>query len=230
MTILKGVSVIAFAAGLAFGAPTPVFAQSKGDVIGELAVNEGIFVDPETFKIAKGKAKGDPAEAILKVNAKEVGPGAIVFRSGDKLYIVEGSPRVPPQAMKDFQEKWVTRMKNFQDNWKSNAKDPKHSEAYLAAMKNFQDSWANYMKDFQDDWKSNMTMKDFQDNWANNMKNFQDEWKSNMKTEASAQAMKDFQDEWKSNMKNFQDEWKSNMKETTSLKDFQDNWATSYVK
>ena len=66
--------------------------QPTGDVIGELANNEGIFVDGKTFKIARGKAKGDPAAQIAKLGAKEVGPGAIVFRYNDKLYMVEGTP------------------------------------------------------------------------------------------------------------------------------------------
>ena len=47
--------------------------QPTGDVIGELANNEGIFVDGKTFKIARGKAKGDPAAQIAKMGAKEVG-------------------------------------------------------------------------------------------------------------------------------------------------------------
>ena len=58
-------------------------------MIGELTNNEGIFVDGKTFKIARGKAKGDPAAQIAKMGAKEVGPGAIVFRFNDKLYMVK---------------------------------------------------------------------------------------------------------------------------------------------
>jgi hypothetical protein len=40
--------------------------QPQIDVIGELANNEVIFVDGKTFKIARGKAKGDPAAQIAK--------------------------------------------------------------------------------------------------------------------------------------------------------------------
>ena len=41
----------------------------RGDagMVGELATNEGIFVDGKTFKIAKGKGTGDPAAAIAKL-------------------------------------------------------------------------------------------------------------------------------------------------------------------
>ena len=78
--LIAGVALVA----LAVGAGRLSFAQQpSGDVIGELANNEGIFVDGKTFKIARGKAKGDPAAQIAKLGAKEVGPGAIVFRYND---------------------------------------------------------------------------------------------------------------------------------------------------
>lgn len=60
--------------------------------VGQLASNEGIFVDVKEFKINKGSAKGDPAAQIVKSGAREVADGAIIFRSGDKLYIVDGRP------------------------------------------------------------------------------------------------------------------------------------------
>jgi hypothetical protein len=62
------------------------------NAVGQLASNEGIFVDPNEFRIAKGAAKGDPTEQIAKSGAREVSDGAIIFRSGNKLYIVDGRP------------------------------------------------------------------------------------------------------------------------------------------
>ncbi len=124
--LIVGVAAVVLAAA---GAGKFALAQQpQGDVIGELANNEGIFVDGKTFKIARGKAKGDPAAQIAKLGAKEVGPGAIVFRYNDKLYMVEGTPAPAPQAMK-----------NFQDNW---------NVSYMKGMKDFQDNFAvSYMKD-----------------------------------------------------------------------------------
>jgi hypothetical protein len=61
-------------------------------MIGELANNEGIYVDLKAFKIAKGAAQGDASAQIEKMGAREVADGAIIFRSGDKLYIVDGKP------------------------------------------------------------------------------------------------------------------------------------------
>src|SRR5262245_5210250 len=62
------------------------------NVLGQLASNEGIFVDAGEFKINKGAAKSDPSDQIAKSGAKEVQDGAIIFRSGNKLYIVDGRP------------------------------------------------------------------------------------------------------------------------------------------
>jgi hypothetical protein len=65
---------------------------SAPNPLGNLASNEGIYVDMTDFRIAKGAARGDPAAQIQKSGAREVTDGAIIFRSGNKLYIVDGSP------------------------------------------------------------------------------------------------------------------------------------------
>ena len=223
--------------GLFTGLGRPASAQPSQDVIGQLANDEGLFVDGKTFNIARGKAKGDPAAQIAKLGAKEVGPGAIIFRYGDKLYMVEGTPEAAPHAMKNFQDNWavsymksmkdfqdnwaVSYIKNFQDNW--NVSYMKGDDAkYAQAMKNFQDNWnVSYMKNFQDNWNVSY-MKDFQDNWnVSYMKNFQDNW--------NVSYMKNFQDNWNvSFMKDFQDNW--NVSYMKKLNDFQDNWNISYMK
>jgi hypothetical protein len=46
----------------------------------------------QDFSIHKGVAKGDPAAQIAKLGAKKVSDGAIIFRSGDALYIVDSKP------------------------------------------------------------------------------------------------------------------------------------------
>jgi hypothetical protein len=187
--LMAGVAVVALAAA---GAGKFAVAQQppQGDVIGELANNEGIFVDGKTFKIARGKAKGDPAAQIAKLGAKEVGPGAIVFRYNDKLYMVEGTPTPAPQAMKNFQDNWnvsyMKGMKDFQDNFAvSYMKDhPADADpAYAKAFQDFQSNWnVSYMK----------AAKDFQDSWnVSYMKNFQDNWNTSY-----MKAAKDFQDNW----------------------------------
>ena len=186
--LVVGVAAVALAAG---AGRLALAQQPTGDVIGELANNEGIFVDGKTFKIAKGKAKGDPAAQIAKMGAKEVGPGAIVLRYNDKLYMVEGTPPPAPQAMKSFQDNWnvsyMNAQKDFQSNWNVSYMkdhqadvDPAYAKAfqdfqsnwnvsYMKAAKEFQDSWnVSYMKNFQDNWNTSYmkTTKDFQDNFS----------------------------------------------------------------
>jgi hypothetical protein len=65
---------------------------SEPGPLGALASNEGIYVNVTDFKITKGAAKGDPAAQIAKAGAKEAPDGAIIFRSGNKLYIADGKP------------------------------------------------------------------------------------------------------------------------------------------
>jgi hypothetical protein len=58
--------------------------------LGQLANNEAVVVDLKGFKIAKAGAKGDTSSHIDKLHAREVSNGAVIFRSGNKLYIVDG--------------------------------------------------------------------------------------------------------------------------------------------
>jgi hypothetical protein len=140
--------------------PQSAPAQSTSqDVIGELAAGEAILVDGKTFKIARGKAKSDPDNLIARLGAKEIGPGTIIFRSGDKLYIVGGASGPTPQAMQDIEDH-------------TNA-------AYAKALKDFQDSWSSaQMKKFAGSGeKSYMSPKDFETNqtvYMNALKEFQD--------------------------------------------------------
>ncbi len=229
MSMYKATLAIAGLATLALAADISYTANAQavmGAVLTELGNDEGVFVDAKEFKVQKGKAQGDPTAAIAKLGAKVVSPGAMIFRHDGKLYMVEGSPQIPPQAMKSFQDGWTSNMKSFQDDFKSNMKDAKSTDEYKAAMKSFQDEFAvGYMKSFQDNFKSNMTTKDFQESWANNMKSFQDDFKFNMKSEPQQAAMKDFQENFSSYVKSFQDEWAIGYMK--SLKDFQEGFANN---
>ena len=123
MSLSKGtLLVMGLAISLVSGAATLTIAQAPSkDVISKLDNNQGIFVDKQSFDVVKGNAKTDnPVATLTKMGAREVSAGAIIFRSGEKLYIVDGTPPADasPQAMKDFQSNWnVSYMKNFQDNF-----------------------------------------------------------------------------------------------------------------
>ena len=89
--------------------------------LADLGENEGVFVAKSTFKVVRGKAKTDPSAQLVKMGAREV-CGAIILRSGGKLYIVDGTPPAggSPQAMKDFAgDVWSgsNLMKGFDDNF-----------------------------------------------------------------------------------------------------------------
>src|SRR5262245_7357718 len=80
--------VTATACGLMAGASTCAQAQ---DALG-IANNDSVYIDATTFKVSPGKARGDIGAQIKKYGARELGQGAIVFRSGDKLYLIEAMP------------------------------------------------------------------------------------------------------------------------------------------
>jgi hypothetical protein len=52
--------------------------------------NDSVYIDAKSFQVVPGKAKGDAGAQIKDLAARELGPGAIIIRSGDKLYIAEG--------------------------------------------------------------------------------------------------------------------------------------------
>src|SRR5437870_1626588 len=86
-----GHRLLATAVGLAASVSTIAMAQAQG-VIGNLAKNDSIFVDGKTFNVITGRSKADTD--VRKLGARELGPGAIIFRSEDKLYISDASERV----------------------------------------------------------------------------------------------------------------------------------------
>jgi hypothetical protein len=52
--------------------------------------NDSVYVDAKSFQVIPGKGKGDAGAQIKDLGARELGPGAIIIRSGNKLYIAEG--------------------------------------------------------------------------------------------------------------------------------------------
>ena len=56
---------------------------------GLIADNESLFIDGSSFTVTPGKAKIDASSLIDLLGAGDFGPGAIIFRSGEKLYVVD---------------------------------------------------------------------------------------------------------------------------------------------
>src|SRR5260370_9092238 len=55
-----------------------------------IPANDSVYVDAKSFQVVPGKGKGDAGAQIKDLAARELGPGAIIIRSGNKLYIAEG--------------------------------------------------------------------------------------------------------------------------------------------
>ena len=90
------------AAGAALGLVASGLSTASSQVskLGTLSSNEGILVDVKNFNITRGKSKAaEPSAMLVKTGARQVNDGAVIFRSGEKLYIIDGDPRSGAQAM-----------------------------------------------------------------------------------------------------------------------------------
>jgi hypothetical protein len=54
-----------------------------------IADNDGVYIDAKSFQVVPGKAKGNAADQIKSLDACDLGPAAIIFRSGNRLYIAD---------------------------------------------------------------------------------------------------------------------------------------------
>ena len=90
----KPISSIGAIVGIASMVSNLAVAQSQTPP-GTIADNDSIYIDGKTFAITPGRAKGDTSAQIEALGARDLGPGAIIFRSGEKLYIVAAPVLVP---------------------------------------------------------------------------------------------------------------------------------------
>src|SRR5258708_6980878 len=84
--MIKSTSLIVVAAVVGFmpGLSTSAEAQSKDAL--SIADNDSVYIDAKSFKIIPGKAVGDASALIRRLDARDLGPGEIIFRSGSRLY------------------------------------------------------------------------------------------------------------------------------------------------
>ncbi len=106
MSVTKRKFLVGGAAAVGLGAAGTGMARAQaqvGQMLGELADSEGVYVDLNEFKIHKGRAGANPAAQLAKFEARPVSEGAIILRHNGKLYIVDAKPAdSTPQAMKGF--------------------------------------------------------------------------------------------------------------------------------
>ena len=93
-------ALAATAIALASSVSSLAIAQAQ-DASRNIARNESVFIDGKALTITRGASKDDVASQIANLGARDLGPGAIIFRSGDKLYIVDAMP-LPPRALNDM--------------------------------------------------------------------------------------------------------------------------------
>src|SRR5258708_27903063 len=99
----SSLALVAAVVGLASLSTRSAMAQSQQThaIIGD---NESILIDGKTFKLTVGKAKSDSSAPIRVLGARELDPGALIFRSGEKLYIVDSPLRLPGRAPSSSQD------------------------------------------------------------------------------------------------------------------------------
>jgi hypothetical protein len=90
MTMCKSLIVSGAVIGFISCVPTSANAEPRASL--NIADHDGIYVDGRSFKVIPGTASGDASAVMRKSGARELGPAAIVFRKGDKLYLAT----VPP--------------------------------------------------------------------------------------------------------------------------------------
>src|SRR5262245_17264011 len=73
----------------AFSVATFATAHAQQTVLA-ISDNDSVYIDAKSFQVIPGKGKGDAGAQIKDLAARELGPGAIIIRSGNKLYIAEG--------------------------------------------------------------------------------------------------------------------------------------------
>jgi hypothetical protein len=79
---------------LAAASPTGTRAQ----IAVHLTEGDGIFVDGRNLEIVHGRSPSDLARLIAALSARDIGPGAIIFRAGDRLYIADTPAALPGVA------------------------------------------------------------------------------------------------------------------------------------
>ena len=96
--MLHRTKLLAAAAFVAAVTSAPVLAQEK---IATLNDNDGLVVDKGSFTVVKANgAKANPIATLKRMGAREVSDSAIIYRSGNKLYIVDG--KLPPKMPKQY--------------------------------------------------------------------------------------------------------------------------------
>lgn len=140
MTSLKCVhrTFIAAWIGLVMGVLAAPQARSQA-LSGTIADQESIFIDGQTFSVVPGRARPDGLGAIRSLGGRELGGGAIIYRAGDRLFIL-GAPLTldggraggPSDLVVDADQEQLGRIRIQYDP----PKNPEHLKLYMDLMEN----------------------------------------------------------------------------------------------
>ena len=86
---------VSIAAAALVAVATAMSSATQAQTAAGIADGDGILIDGRTFEMVPGQHRGDVGRLVKALGARELGPGAIVFRAGDKLYIA-GAPATSP--------------------------------------------------------------------------------------------------------------------------------------
>jgi len=98
-----------------------------------IADNDSVWIDGTAFTITAGKAKAGASSLIKALGARELGPGAIVFRSGEQLYIVDAPLLLPDTSASTGQSVLVSADKKQANRVRIEylpPKNPEHQQLY----------------------------------------------------------------------------------------------------
>ena len=90
-------TLLASSACLVIGLSTGAMAQTKGNAksqeVTSVGEGEAVMIGPKGQRLHKSKVKISAAqhEAAMKKGAREVRPGAVLYKQGGKLYMIEDS-------------------------------------------------------------------------------------------------------------------------------------------
>ena len=89
-------ALLATVAGLVIGLSTVAIAQTpnkKSQEVTSMGEGEAVMIGPKGQRLHKSKTKVSAAqhEAAMKKGAREVKPGAVLYKQGGKLYMIEDS-------------------------------------------------------------------------------------------------------------------------------------------
>jgi len=133
MTKLKSLMAPATAILLLLGVPSWAAEQSALGI----ANNDSIYIDGNSFKIVPGKGRSDTSALIRELDAQPLGPGLIVFRSGDKLYMADARAVEATRLGSDRRDYGSDRYGSDRDTSVSAAQAERDWQEYLRANRRY---------------------------------------------------------------------------------------------